>query len=1303
MIFFLFVQTSAPGQSLKPLIKNDELPQSFVSGLVQDTTGFIWVATLNGLARFDGHQFKIYQHHHDDPRSIASNLIISLKEDRHGDIWIEHDSGQIDQLAASTGTITHFQAINFLRKTEPRYIRKAWTIDADHTFWAITPTNELTSIPENGKKPSFYQFTAGETLSGVFEDSKNNLWVLAHKAIYLFDRKQKRFQRYAIPGKQLYPPALETFGQIVDIHQRLNGELMWADRQALWLFDTQKKRFRNIPLPKIYKSVVMWIRSGPDGKAYFETGGDVFRFDDPDLIHISTQQETHPLDVTSFLVDRQGLIWVGTNAQGIYRLDVSAPHFDSFQGDRQFPSELLLQQLNISFSREFNWTAQDKSTSNAGYHFRSFYEPNGRLWMALKKTVCYYDPRTKRCIKLPVVPFLDDAASLPSTIKGLTIDPIGCIWVISSKGQLMFFDKKAGVWHPFWDHGQLRKLVNPDLLPQDMCYDDDKLWLTTEHDGLIIIDLKTDKIKQIKAAKGGLPSNQLLGLLPQRQKADHIWIGTYEGLVCLNKKNLSVNVFSLDEGLPDNNVYSVLEDTQGFLWLTTNKGLCRFDPVTHRVRIFKTTYGLPGNEYNRFHHFKLPDGRIAFGGPYGWTVFDPSKITDDRYQPQVGLTDLQINNKTHIAEPLNDGHRLVLPYDQNTLKFSFAGFQYNLPDELVYRYRLIGYDKNWVPSGHATFAHYTRVPPGKYVFQVNTSNTSGMWSKHTKSLLITIEEPWWNTWWAYLIYLIIGCGAIWQFIAYRVNSKVYRRELALKQQETAQLKELDKMKDTFFSNITHEFRTPLSLILGPAERLRTVNLSRAEQESLAMVIKKNAERSLELINQLLDFAKIESGTIRPILKTGSPAFVIRASLDSFLAIGREKGIKLSFTDLTEGQLYRFDSDMLEKIAYNMISNAVKFTPFGGHVVLHLLNGATGVKLIVRDNGIGIPAEQQQLIFKRFYQLDPNGKQTLSKGTGIGLALVQELVNIQGGKITVESKTDNGSSGTIFLISLPYKKADSQGEDLAQGGSVKHGILIRKNDADQPKCNILLVEDNDELANYVIGRLSPMFNIQRAVNGQEGLDLAVKNFPDIVISDILMPVMDGYDFCKKMKEDIRTSHIPIILLTAKNSQEDRMEGLASGADAYLIKPFYETELLLKIQNLLQRQAKLKEHLRKQLTSPASVIQLENPEDNDAFISKLHGFIEDNLDDSLFNVEELVVLTGISRTSLHRKVKALSGLTTSEFIRNYKLKRATVFLLEGLSSTVAANKTGFSSPAYFTKCFRELYGMTPSEFIRQSTKI
>ncbi len=1314
------ISLNSTAQSIRIISTKDGLPQSFVSGLEQDNQGFMWIATRNGLAHYDGTEFINFQHNIHDTASPASNVISWLNKDDDGNIWVLYESGKIDVMNPAIQQVRH--VINTQLKNNPllQFTKRGWLFQSHQTLWGIVQNTGLCRFDTTIKKTRFYTFKNGlsrDSLHGLCEDSKKQIWVLSAKDISCFNSKTQKFDHYNIPLQQRFDDTYNMDEGIVDLHERKNGEIMWGDSKRIYFFNPLTHAFHTINLQDSVFGI-RWIRNNPDGTECMEMNGVIYEYTDTKgLVPFFKLPLNSPWNVRSFYIDKSGLLWIGTNAEGIRIVDVNNPFFQSFAYKKDFCRDVLSGELGLSLENTFHWTSYDQKFSSPAYHLRSF-NRNNKLWIALKETVVYKDKSSNNWTILPHVPYLTDTTNIGIGIKGITLLPNGKVLAIGYSCNLVQYDQQTNNWSLFLPLYLLRQKFGAGFLPQELFADQDKIWITSANDGLVFIDINTKEIRQLKEGISitSLPTNQLLGMKPDPNNPDILWIGSYQGLIALNKKSLQCTTFSVTEGLPDNTIYSIQTDQKGYLWLSTNKGLCRFQPSTHEVRIFQTRNGLPGDEFNRFHDVILPNNELVFGGTEGWVKFDPLSFKDDNFQPEVAITGLKINyaeavqgSANHLLKPFNLLDTLHLYYNQNTVTLAFSALQFNQPQDNLYRYKLDGYDKDWVFAHNAHEAVYTQLPPGHYAFYLNASNTTGQWSSYIKKLVIVITPPWWASALAYICYAIIIAGLIGGFIRYRIAQGIMKREIGLKENEAVQMKEMDEMKTRFFSNITHEFRTPLTLIIGPAEELKQPNVNAVKQNGLADIIIKNANQLLILVNRLLDLSKLEAKALKIYEQKGNPASIVGTIVHSFEFSAKTNEIELAFINNTGELTGWFYPDALERITYNLLSNAIKFTPMGGKVSVSLHYNEEEIMVTVKDTGIGIGEDQQPYIFERYHQGDkPAGlsEHQSQASTGLGLALVKELVDLQNGTIEVTSSVvDKQFPGTKFIVTLPFRaEVTTLFVDATDSDKTAFPEIIEE-DLNSTLPVILLVEDNVEIAQFITNTLNNHYQVTYAANGKSGFEMTIAVMPDIIISDVLMPEMDGYTFCTTVKNDIRVSHIPVILLTAKSLQENIIEGLSKGADDYITKPFHPSELFLRIHNLLDRQKKLREKYKAELVLPIAEefktkeTAEENKEVQDPFIEKLYQFIEEHLDDSLFGVDQFVDLSGISRTSLHRKLKAVAGVSTSEFIRLYRLKRATMFLKEGNNSTDTAYYSGFGSAAYFTKCFRETYGITPGEFVRK----
>ncbi len=796
----------------------------------------------------------------------------------------------------------------------------------------------------------------------------------------------------------------------------------------------------------------------------------------------------------------------------------------------------------------------------------------------------------------------------------------------------------------------------------------------------------------------------------------------------LDASNTEVIVYPTESGLADNSIKSILEDENGNLWLGTNAGISFFDVEKESFTNYSTPDGLRGNDFNSESALCSNDGLMYFGSTQGLNVFDPKQIIQSGFIPPVVITAFHIFNQpvkigedSPLKENILEAKEIILPFSQNVFSFQFSALDYNSPQSIQYAYKMEGFDKDWINSGNRRFITYTNLNSGSYIFKVKATNSDGIWNENFKAISLIINPPWWRTVWAYVSYgLLILLGL---FAARRIemNRARLRNELKMREFEAKKRTELENIKSRFFANLSHEFRTPLTLIRGPVEELISGNAGDNQAEYYEL-IKRNSEKLQELIDQLLELTQLENASIPLKAKQENLVKLLRGMFYSFESLAKQKNIKISFNSSIDNLICWIDRDKLEKIINNLLSNAFKFTPAKGEISISVnqqtINGNEYSIVKISDTGIGIPKDKLQNIFDRFYQVDDSTRKKFG-GSGIGLALVKELVDLHKWNIDVKSEIEKG---TELYLRIPtsdsyLKESEKEIEPISEREAIEdegqkifaddyqtlekeiEQEILEKKKRLAAKPSILIVEDSEDVRSYLIGLLKNDYSINEAVNGEDGIRKSAEIMPDLILSDVMMPSMDGFEFCKKIKTDWQTSHIPVILLTAKASPESRIEGLETGADDYLTKPFSSKELLVRIKNLLEQRKNLREKFNKEIkVEPASiaVTSLDNE-----FLQKAFDVAEKYLSNTDFNSEAFAKEMFLSRSQLHRKLLAITGQAPGEFLRTFRLKRAATFILEKrLSVTQIAFEVGFSSPSHFTKAFRQQFNCLPTEFTERT---
>jgi signal transduction histidine kinase/DNA-binding NarL/FixJ family response regulator len=804
-----------------------------------------------------------------------------------------------------------------------------------------------------------------------------------------------------------------------------------------------------------------------------------------------------------------------------------------------------------------------------------------------------------------------------------------------------------------------------------------------------------------------------------------LWIGTDGGgLSCLDQKSGQVYTITQAGGLADDVIAGIVSDNSGRLWISTNNGLSciAFRKTTFPLRAedytisnYTSANGLPGNQFIANSSFKTHDGEILFGGVNGVTAFYPDKIIKNMYRPRVLFTGFYLRNKevpfgsgSPLAVPVNESSRIIIPYAENNISLRFSALNFINPDQNTYAYKMAGLAKNeeWTPIENQKEVSFINLEPGKYTFSIKAANNDGLWNNKGRSMVIEVLPPLWRTWWAYLLYAVVIITVAYKVIAFfriraRLETDLYNEHLHNERQE-----EFYKMKLDFFTNISHELRTPLTLILGPAEQIYKKTLNDPQLNRQVLQLKNNADRLLRLIGELMDFRKAETGNVVLHLHQSNIVPFMKEIYLSFSALADSKNIAYNLKCSQPEILLNADKDQLEKVFFNILSNAFKFTPDHGVITMEVLAAPIGYLTVkITDNGKGIPHEHQHKLFTNFYQVSPNEAQP---GTGVGLAFSRSIVQLHQGTITVESEpaTASAAGRTTFSVQLPLKAvaaapADDRDRDELQPHNAyaytpETGIGVPSALKEgKSRYAVLIAEDNEELRNFIAESLDE-YEIICCVNGAEAFENANTKIPDLIISDVMMPVMDGLELCSRIKNDERTSHIPVILLTALASQMHQVDGFQTGADVYLTKPFSTTILSLNVRNLLASRELMRGKFAKQIMLQPQKLLITSPDER--FLNKLMQIVEEHMEDPDFGVVALGAEIGMSKTVLYKKIVALTDLSPSDFLKSLRLKKAAFLLEDGrLNINEIASLVGFNDRKYFSKEFKKIHGKSPSEMI------
>ncbi|MEO9853154.1 MAG: two-component regulator propeller domain-containing protein [Reichenbachiella sp.] len=1030
--------------------------------------------------------------------------------------------------------------------------------------------------------------------------------------------------------------------------------------------------------------------------------------------------------------DRSGNLWVGVSNKGLNFHDPrtrNLTHYRSSPGsiislqDNAVRSILLDDQDRIwvgSFtgltvidrknnnSRRYRHIPGDSYSLSADYVISISQDHDDRIWLGTRDGLNIYQPEGDRFIRYEG----NDEVSL----KGIEIESI----LQDHKHRMWVGTQKEGLFRIDFDSEEIKRYaVRSDkatfsqstaaCIAQDS---EKRIWVGSAA-GLFLFDPNKEIFEHVESQV--IEGNDVRNIT----EGDNgkIWVGTNSGLHLFDPKTNVFKTYHEKDGLSNAVIYGALADDHGNLWLSTNKGINKFNPEKETFVVYDQADGLQSDEFNGKAYYKDKIGFLYFGGVNGLSIFHPDSLKENTDLPPVILTDFLLFNRsvsvgdtTVLKRSLDHEEEIVLKYDQDMFAFEFAALNYKQPEKNQFAYKLEPFNEDWIYTDYRDRkAVFTRIPAGSYTFSVKASNDDGYWNEMGRSIKLTILPPWWKTWWAIALYVMLSLVVVFFIARFQWRKIQLKNRLNLERKEAEQYRALDRLKTQFFSNITHEFRTPLTLIIGPSEQiLRQNELDEGFTRNQVELIRRNSQKFLQLINQLLDLSKLEDQQMSVDLYRGDLNEFVKGIVENFQSAAYQKHIRLNLNSQLPVSDYLFDRDKLDKVIYNLLSNALKFTPENGTIEVTIGpsdEDANKIIFGVQDSGIGIAADKLPHVFDRFYQVE--GASTRKyEGTGIGLALTKELIELQGGTIQVTSEEGHGTRFVIEMSIVQAQAADASEparsewnathqtfaiEDLPE---IENGVI----DPESEKQIVLIVEDNNDLRMFIQSVLREKYQILTARDGAEGIALALKHVPDLIVSDVMMPEKDGYELTEALKNHSLTSHVPIILLTAKSNLKSRVEGLTQGADAYLNKPFNVDELMLIVNHQIETrqllQSKYSGKTNNGNQEPADFSTMDQE-----LIDQLHAFIEAHLSNEELAIDELIKEVAMSHSQLYRKIKALTNLSIAGFVRNYRLGRAFELLKTGTYNvTEVADMTGFGNRRYFHKVFVDKYNFPPSQVLK-----
>ena len=1237
--------TSAQGGTIRfdRISIEDGLSQSTVYAILQDRQGFMWFGTQDGLNKFDGYRFTVYKHDPDDPATISDNFIRALDEDRAGRLWIGTNGG-LNRFDPRTETFTRFQhdpadpdslSDNIVRviyedrtgamwlgtegglnKFDPASERftayrhdpdvatslshnNVWALLEDSTgvMWVGTEGGGLNKFDRAGDRFTAYRHDLDDPhslghddISSIFEDSTGGLWIgTAGGGLNKFDRTDESFIRY--------PHDPETPTSLSDDNVRYiyedGAKRLWVGTRTGGLnrFDPQKQsftRYQNDPANQHSLSTnqivsifedrggVLWIGTNGGGLSKFNRAREAF------VHYTNTVNEPSRLSdqmIWSIYEDQAGSLWIGTS-NGLNQ-------FDPAQGT----------------SRQYRHNPADRASLSSNFIPVVLQSRDGTIWVGADEGgLNKFEPATETFTAYRPDP-ADPTSLSDDDVWSMIEDRHGRLWIGTWGGGLNKFDPVSETFTRYTHDPNEPQSISDNVVRTIFEDQAGHLWVGTNGGGLN----KFDPVSEIFTPylhdpddPRSLSDNVVRSVYEDSRGL--LWVGTDGG--GLNKFDRETETFSAyreQDGLPNDTVYGIEEDAEGYLWLSTNKGLAKFDPVAETFKTYSASNGLQSNEFNQGAHFRGADGKLYFGGINGFNAFRPDQIRANPYRPPVVLTGFQIfDQEVDLNQPLAEIQEIELSYLDSVFSFEFAALDYTAPAENRYAYKLEGFDQDWIEAGTRRFATYTNLDGGDYVFRVKGSNSDGVWNETGAAVNIRITPPPWQTWWAYLLYMVAGAAVVLGYVRYRTVAQEkelaqQRRELEQERRVTDQLRRIDRLKDEFLANTSHELRTPLNGIIGLTESLLdgvAGPLPGKAEHDLSMVVS-SGRRLINLVNDILDFSKMKNQQLELQLKPVGMQGLIEVVLHQCQPLVGQKALKLTNRISSELPYVLADENRVQQIMHNLVGNAIKFTE-SGTVEVSAEAGpgepaeAQYLAVTVADTGIGIPADQQERIFESFEQVDGSATREYT-GTGLGLAITRQLVELHGGTIGVESTPGQGSRFTFTLpISPEQPTGQTDGRPLSPRLTPETKMLPANLVARPAKvvgtgltarqANILIVDDEpvnqQVLANYLALQNC---TITQAMSGPEALSLIDTGFkPDLVLLDVMMPRMSGFEVARKLREQYPPYELPILILTARNQTIDLVTGLEAGANDYLTKPFDKRELLARVNTLLTLKEAVESH-------------------------------------------------------------------------------------------------------------------------------
>ncbi len=1309
------------------------LSQNSVLAIAQDKTGFIWMGTRYGLNRYDGTGFRQYHAKPGDSSTLPENYILSLLSDSKGNFWVGTQAG----LCIYQPETDHFRKAPLLPKPEAIPLNSAaiHSIFEDRKSRIWIGTNKGLAVFDQDHPEQYRSLFTSFQVRTIFEDKRGTLWVGTSQGLLKVDPDSEPY-----PFKHYQNKYIHNEMPVTALQEGPDGKIWLATQHlGIYLFDPVKESFESLGFKEgLPSNNVRKIVPDQKGRFWIGTLEGIYLVDpatlkgtllqnDPGNSFSLSQNSVH-----SIFRDKTGSIWVGTYFGGVNIAYSDNQPFQNFQAGN-LPNSLSNNVVS-SFQQDAEknyWIGTEGGGLNyfdaQSGRFNSFkHQPDNplsigsnlvksvfldkeqRVWIGTHGGgINLFQPSTRDFLHF----FHDVSNPQRFTVEILDFeeDPWGRLWIAKNTGLLIarFSNNKLM-------EETLEVLPTPlnSHIKSILAGRNNRIWIASTNGLYLAIPDKEGKysLQNLKSVQYPEWLRDNINCLFEDSKG-RLWIGmNYQGLLRYRPESGALDRITTEEGLPNNNILSIQEDLYGQIWVSTANGLVRMDPDSFTLNSYTTNDGLPSNEYNYNASILNADKELLFGSIKGFTMFNPAQIKNNQEKATIAFTDIRLFNKPVaigdasglLKQSIGYTKKISFGPDQSSFSIEFSLLNFIKPEKNKYAYKLEGLDNNWIETNSAS-ASFNNLPPGSYKLLVKGANNDGTWSDPA-ALQISIRPPFWKSWWAYLLYAVGITGLI------LLTTRYFFMQALLKKEN-----DLHQVKLNFFTNVSHEIQTHLTLIMGPVENLIRLEKNNPLVQEKLSTVKSNAERLLLLVRELLDFRKAETNHLQIRVREYSLAPLVQEVIESMQEYIYAKKISSQLIPQDADVRAWIDAEQLKKVFFNLLINAVKFTPEKGKIEILLEQNESELLLTFRDNGKGIAPEFLPKLFSNFFQVNDHGLQ--NTGYGIGLALSKSIVELHKGSLSVTSRqaTSEEPGSTSFIIRLQKGRShftDEQIQPALKTAHVSEPISTAPDAIDEQPVSdtlptLLVVDDNEEIRRLIAESLGNHYRIIQEKNGAAGLEKAMSIVPDIIISDVMMPQMDGFSFCRTLKTDPRTSHIPVILLTAKTTPSEQVEGLETGADVYLTKPFSTRLLELQVNNLIQSREKLRNWFQLQLGSASkeTIIQtISQNKTDETFLLRIVGLIEENLDDPQFGVGMLAEKSTMSQTVLYRKIKSMTGQSINDFIKSVRLKKAARLLLQKeLAVYEIAYAVGFSDRKYFSKEFKKVFGVNPTEYIEKNSGV